>query len=88
MTDQNVVKPEDMLPDNVDVGTWKGVEVRKGTIAAFIENARALNMLEPGTAAYDEVAAQLRATVPALEAVGVFEVFELRTPRLRELLAR
>jgi hypothetical protein len=88
MTEQNVVKPEDMLPDNVDVGTWKGVEVRKGTIAAFIENARALTALESGTTAHDEVVAQLRATMPALEAVGVFEVFELRTPLLRELLTR
>ncbi|XVV16068.1 hypothetical protein ACQP2X_17455 [Actinoplanes sp. CA-131856] len=88
MTSQNIVKPEDMLPDNVDVGTWKGVEVRKGTIAAFIENARALNALEPGIPAYDEIVTQLRATVPSLEAVGLFEIFELRSPRLRELLGK
>ena len=83
MSDNMVVRPEDVVPDGVETGTWSGVEVRKGTIAAFLENARRLGGLEPGTAEYE----QLRATVPALTAVGIFEFFEVRSPDLRRVLA-
>jgi len=83
----NVVRPEDILPDNVDVGVMDGgVQVRKGTIGAFIANAKNLSVLESGTPEYDEVVAQLRALAPALKAVGVFEIFDLRSSDLRNVL--
>ncbi|GAB3957019.1 hypothetical protein [Micromonospora vulcania] len=83
-----VVRPEDVLPDNADVTVMNGgVPVRKGTIGAFISNAKNLSELESGTPAYDEVVAQLRALTPALTAVGVFDIFEVRSPELREIIA-
>ncbi|HET6479980.1 MAG TPA: hypothetical protein VFG35_08085 [Actinoplanes sp.] len=84
----NVVRPEDMIPDNADVLVVSDdVQVRKGTVAAFIATAQNLAKLEPGTSEYDEVVAQLRALTPALRAVGLFEIFEVRSPDLRALIA-
>jgi hypothetical protein len=56
-----------------------GTEVRKGTIAAFIANAKILESLAPTDPRYAEVAAQLRALTPAVRAVGVFDVLVPRT---------
>ena len=76
------MRPEDILPENVNQVTIAGVDVRKGTVAAFVANAR---LLEAGTNA--EAEADLRALVPALRALGILEVFEIRDPRLRALVA-
>jgi hypothetical protein len=86
MADDGIVRPEDVLPDGVEYGVFENVPVRKGTIAAFIANVRALDGLEPGTNGYDAVAEQLREAVPALTAVGLFEIFEVRSPELRRVL--
>jgi hypothetical protein len=88
MSESKVVRPEDAIPDNAStyVATG-GVEVRKGTVAAFIENARNLSTLTPGSPDYDTVAAQLRALAPGLAAAGVFDVFEVRSPAIREIVA-
>jgi hypothetical protein len=87
MTGEPVVRPEDVLPDEVDRASMNGVDVRKGTVAAFVANARNLQRLTPGTAEHEAVAAQLRSLLPALTAVGVLEVFEPRSPALREIVA-
>ncbi|WP_127505602.1 DUF7709 family protein [Actinoplanes solisilvae] len=86
MADDAIVRPEDVLPDGAEFGVFENVQVRKGTIAAFIANVRALDGLEPGTSSYDAVADQLRAAVPALRAVGLFDIFEVRSAELREVL--
>jgi len=86
-TGNGPVRAEDVLPAGVESTTFNGVAVRKGSVGAFVANARAVEGLESGTAAYEELAAELRRAAPALVAVGIFEVFELRSPRLRALLA-
>ena len=86
MADDAIVRPEDVLPDGAEFGVFDNVRVRKGTIAAFIANVRTLDGLEPGTSGYDAVAEQLRAAVPALEAVGLFDIFEVKSPQLRRVL--
>jgi hypothetical protein len=87
MTGEPIVRPEDVLPDGVDRSLMNGVDVRKGTVAAFVANARTLERLAPGTGEYEAVAGQLRSLLPALTAVGVLEVFEPRSPALREIVA-
>jgi hypothetical protein len=83
-----VVRPEDAIPDNASTYVASGgVEVRKGTVAAFIENARNLSTMTPGTPDYENVATQLRTLAPSLAAAGLFEVFELRSPAVREIVA-
>ena len=81
------VTPADVLPEGVDALVIGDVPVRKGTVAAFVANAERLAELTPGTDAHLEVAAQMRALVPAMRAVGLFEVFEPKSDEIRQLIA-
>jgi len=80
------VRPEDVLPDGVEGSEFGGEYVRKGSVAAFIGNVRALAETEPNSAEWDEIVAQLRELKPALVRIGVLDVFEIRDPRLRALV--
>ena len=53
-----------------------------GSLAAFIENARAAQ----ADAAADEALRDLQEMIPLLRRAGVFEVFSLRDQRLQSLL--
>ncbi|MDI5967065.1 hypothetical protein [Streptantibioticus silvisoli] len=81
------VRPEDLLPDGADTCVINDVEVRKGSVAAFVANAKRLDGLELGTPEDTEVRAQLRKLVPALRAVGVLDVFTVRSETLADLIA-
>lgn len=83
----DIVRPEDVLPDGVEGTVLNGVQVRKGSVAAFVANAKTLQRLTPGTDEHRRVADQLRALAPAVSAVGLFDVFEARSPELREIIA-
>jgi hypothetical protein len=74
------VTPMDVLADGVDTGEFRGTEVRKGTVKAAIENAKALRGMTPGSAEYEATVGQLRELKPALIALGVFDVFEVKDP--------
>ncbi|GAA1101923.1 hypothetical protein [Nocardiopsis composta] len=80
------VAPEDVLPDGVEGADFGGVRVRKGTVKAAIDNIRALDGLEPGGAEHRAAVAGLREAMPALRALGLFEVFRFRDPAVAELL--
>lgn len=81
------VRPEDVLPAGVDRTVINGVGVRKGSVAAFVANAKQLEHLDSGTPEYDEVAAHLTSLLPALRAVGVLDVFVPRSEKLAGLIA-
>ena len=83
-----VVTPEDVLPDGVDVTALGGVAVRKGSVAAFVANARRLEGLDDDSPAHRAIASELRRLVPALRAVGVFDVFEPRSDLVRGIVER
>lgn len=80
-------RPEDVLPDRDDHAEIDGVTVRKGTVAAFLRNA--IRWSDPATAAADRaaLAGEIAGSMPALRALGVFDVFEVRDERLRTLMA-
>ena len=80
------VKPQDVLADGQECAEFDGVSVRKGSVAAFIGNVRALAEAEPSTPQWDEIVSQLRELKPALGRIGVLDVFEIRDPELRELV--
>jgi hypothetical protein len=80
------VRPEDVLADDVNSATLNGTEVRKGSVAAFIANAKILESLALTEPLYSEVEAQLRALVPAVRAVGVLDVFAPRTAAIAALI--
>lgn len=81
------LRPEDVLPDQVDRAEINGVTVRKGTVAAFLQNA--MRWSDPATleADRDALAHEIAGSVPALRALGVFDVLEARDERLRALMA-
>jgi len=87
MREARAVRPEDVLPDELDVGTMNGVSVRKGSIGAFVANVKLLDGLDPTDQGYQEVVDQLRALIPAVRAVGVFDVLAPRSPMLAEIIA-
>jgi len=80
------VRPEDVLPDGADGTEIDGAYVRKGSVAAFIGNVRALAEAESSTPRWAAIVAQLRELKPALDRIGVLEVFEIRDPVLRALV--
>jgi cyclohexanecarboxylate-CoA ligase len=81
------IRPEDMLEDGQDVRIISGVPVRKGTLGAFIGNARRLAAYPAGSAEYGEIVDQLRLLAPAVRALGLLDVFEPRGEVVRKILA-
>ncbi|MGE7956122.1 hypothetical protein ACQKQA_05885 [Pseudomonas sp. NPDC089530] len=79
------MRAEDLLPNHLDHGDFNGTRVRKGTVGAFLISARL--WLDPGTPAEHRRAAEedLLAALPALRALGLFELMRLRDPALRAL---
>ena len=80
------VKPEDVLADGEEYADFGGASIRKGSVAAFIGNVRALAEAEPSSPQWHEIVAQMRELKPALERIGVLDVFEVRDPELRALV--
>lgn len=78
------MKAHDVLPDEMNQGTFNGVTVRKGTVGAFLANARVC--LDPAAApeAVADARRDIQDAMPALRALGLFEVLEPRDPALRK----
>ncbi|KAF1007917.1 MAG: hypothetical protein GAK28_01393 [Luteibacter sp.] len=81
------MKPQDILPDDVNSFELAGVTVRKGTIGAFIVNARVLTDPASDAAARAAALEDALALVPAMEQLGVFEVFRIADTDLAEVVA-
>ena len=88
MGDTTPIRPEDVLADGVDVTTVDGLDVRKGTVAAFVANAKKLALLEPDDASREPLERQLRALAPALRAVGLLDVFAPRSAAITAILGQ
>jgi hypothetical protein len=81
------MRAEDVLPDHINQTERHGVTLRKGTVAAFLANARLwCDPLTP-TADREAVERDMSDALPALRALGLFEVLEVRHPALRAWLA-
>jgi hypothetical protein len=82
------MQAQDVLPDGQDFVVRNGLTLRKGSVGAFLVNAQVLQ--DPNATAEARQAAErdLVALLPALEALGLFDVFELRSPTLRDEVAR
>jgi hypothetical protein len=77
------MRADQILPDDVDHARLAGLTIRKGTVAAFLANARTWTRADASAderaQAQDEIAQDL----PALRALGLFDVLEIRDDRLR-----
>ncbi len=89
MADDPQARPigaDDVLADGVETAVFDGREVRKGTVAAFVANARALERTVEGTQDSRRLEEQLLRALPDLRSIGVLDVFTPRTPRLAGLM--
>jgi hypothetical protein len=82
------MRAEDLLPDDVNHGQFNGVTVRKGSVGAFLVNARVLS--DPAASAESRAAAErdILSALPALRAIGLFDVLQVRDERLRALVEK
>lgn len=80
------MQPQDILPDNQDHVQIDGVSVRKGSVGAFLATVR--DWQDPASDAATRVAAEadLRSLLPALHALGLFQVLTARDPALQRLI--
>ncbi|WP_300757929.1 hypothetical protein [Janthinobacterium sp.] len=82
------MRAEDLLPDEQNQGQFNGLTVRKGTVGAFLVNARA--WLDPASSADQRKDAErdIVEALPALHALGLFDLLQVRDANLRELVSR
>ena len=81
------MRAEDVLPDQQNQGQFNGVTVRKGTVGAFLANAR-LWLDDTGSSAERSSAERdILDALPALHALGLFDILQVRDLALRELVA-
>lgn len=80
------MKAQDVLPDGMNQGTFNGIAVRKGTVGAFLANVRVC--ADPTSSDETQAAARrdIQDAMPALRALGLFDLLEVRDPALREWL--
>ena len=80
------MRADQILPDDVNHGQFQGVTIRKGTVAAFLANARTWTDALAGADERAQAQAQIVEDLPSLRALGLFELLEIRDERLRALV--
>jgi hypothetical protein len=80
-TARPAMRAEDILPDAQDQTQFGGMTVRKGTIAAFLANAR--QWRDGDVAGRAQAEQDIIDALPSLRALGLFDVLEVRDPALR-----
>ncbi|MDO8052303.1 hypothetical protein O3301_27900 [Janthinobacterium sp. SUN211] len=81
------MRAEDVLPDQQNQGQFNGVTVRKGTVGAFLANTR-LWLDDTSSSAEKAIAERdILDALPALHALGLFDIVQVRDAALRELVS-
>ena len=80
------MRADQILPDDINHGQFAGLTIRKGTVAAFLANARTWTDARADASAREQAQAQIEADLPALRALGLFDLLEVRDERLRALV--
>lgn len=80
------MRPEDVLKDDENFLKKDGVPLRKGSVAAFIANAK--TFLDKKSSQEARVAAEkdMVSLLPTLTALGLFDVFEIKSQEIRKLM--
>lgn len=80
------MRAQDMLPDDQNQIERDGVVVRKGTVGAFLVNAKAWRDAAPGSDAHRLAEQYIVEALPALRTLGPFDVLAIRDAALRALV--
>lgn len=67
-------------------GIYPGAIVSKGATAAFITSVKAMEGLDRNSVEYSLLVNRIREVKPALYAVGLFDVCDVRDPEIRAIL--
>jgi hypothetical protein len=80
------MRAEDVLPEEVNQTVMSGITIRKGSVGAFLANAKILT--DSNTSIDDRALAEkdLISLIPALRALGLFEVLEIKDEKLRRFV--
>lgn len=79
------MRAENLLPDHLDQGQFNGTTVRKGTVGAFLINARVLTDAGARDEQRQQAEQDIVEALPALKALGLFEILQVRDEALRRL---
>ena len=81
------MRAENVLADQQNQGQFNGVTVRKGTVGAFLANAR--QWLDDASSIDEKAVAErdILDALPALHALGLFDILQVRDTALRKLVA-
>lgn len=79
------MRAEDLLPDDLNQGQFNGTTVRKGTVGAFLLNARVLADAGASDEQRRQAEQDIIEALPALKALGLFEILQVRDEQLRRL---
>ena len=77
------MRAEDILPDGVDHIEIAGVTARKGSVAAFLANARVFSDQTATPADHEQAQRHIIDLLPTLRALGLFDVLAIRDPALQ-----
>ncbi|MBN3821810.1 hypothetical protein G3N57_37240 [Paraburkholderia sp. Se-20369] len=77
------MRADEMLPDHLNQLDLNGTTIRKGSVGAFLANARVLTDPRADEAQRARAMADAADVLPALRALGLFDVFEIRDAALR-----
>lgn len=80
------MKAQDLLPDNVNKGHFNSVEVRKRTVGAFLINAKVWLDSTSSTIQRHEAEQDIIEAIPALRALGLFDILDVRELALQALI--
>lgn len=80
------MRAEQLLPDDQDRIDAGDTTIRKGTVGAFLVNARVLTDPHASMAARARAQADVLDALPALRALGLFDVLDVRDGALRAWL--
>jgi hypothetical protein len=79
------MKPQDILPDNINSAEISGMQVRKGSVAAFMANLAIIE--QPASYdLYQTAVEDISDLTPIMEALGVFTHFKLRSEKAVSLI--
>ena len=82
------MRAEDVLADNTNEADFNGLTVRKGTVGAFLANVQIWRNTEATHQDRQIAERDIIDAVPALRAIGLFDVLQPIDPQLSELIAK
>lgn len=80
------IKPEDIMPDNVNSIEVNGVRVRKATVGAVLANAKILESVATSAAEKSNALASIKELAPSLVALEMHKHVTWNNPEIQRIV--